>query len=242
MKFYVCLALLMFTTISFAQSRKERDRALTDTTWHEGAIIKADGTKEGGLVRYNDALGLVNFNDAHHEQYAFGPTRVAGFEYFDKSINKWRYFLSIDNYNQQKKETALDFHELIMEFETFTVWSKVEPIFLKKERNFSPGDPVSGTMPGMSTTESMTRTEIIYLMNPKTDKFHAIMKLETMEDGKKLPDDPSTDKRGTIDFNILEELFGQERVSQLKAFAKENDLNWRRKEDLLVILEEAGRL
>jgi hypothetical protein len=241
MKFYVCLLLLTVATFSFAQSRKEKDRALVDTTWHEGSVIKADGSREAGLVRYNDALGLVNFKDELQEQYAYGATRVAGFEYFDKAINKWRYFLSIENYNQQKKEVAPDFHELIMEFENFTVWSKMEPIFLKKERSFGPTDPATG-MPMTSVTESLTRTEIIYLMDPKTDKFHPIMTLETSESGKRLPGDPSTDKRGTIDLDILERLFGAENFRHLKSYAKQKDLTWKKKEDLLLILDEAGKL
>lgn len=242
MKSFVCLALLCVATISFAQSRKEKDRALVDTTWHEGAIIKPDGAKEKGLLRYNDALGLVNFNDANLEQFAYGPTRVAGFEYFDKSVNKWRYFLSIENYSQHKKEMVRDFHELIMESEDFTVWSKMEPIFVKKERHMGPGNPATGVPVTMTTTESMTRTEIIYLMDPKTDKFYPLMKLETSETGKALPDDPSNDRRGTINFDMLEELLGYQKVARLKAYAKENDLNWRKKADLLVILDEAGKL
>jgi hypothetical protein len=246
MKQILLLILICASTAALCQGRRNKDSAV-DTTWYEGAIIKNDGTKLKGTVRYNEALGLVNFRDEYNEQFSYPATRIAGFEYFDPSRNTWRNLMSIENFNEQRSMMALDFHELLMEADKFTVWSKTEPLFMKKEKHYSSGIPTAGgptpTMPGFTTTESLNLAEVIYVMDPKTDRFHVLMRLEAKQRGTKhLPDDPSNDKHGDLNMSILKQILGDEKVRQLQRYAKENDLNWRTKNDLLKILGEADKL
>lgn len=246
MKPFLILLLFFFwtTTTVFSQGRKNKEAAI-DTTWYEGAIIKNDGTKVKGMVRYNEPLGLVNFRDEYDEQTSYPATRIAGFEYFDPSRNKWRNLVSIENFNEQRNSMHLDFHELIMTAETFSVWSKTEPLYMKKEKHFSPGIPTAGgaTMPTMTTSESLNRAEIIYVMDPKTERFHLLLRLEARQPNtKRLPDDPATDKRGDINMNVLKRILGDEKVRALQRYAKDNDLSWRQKDDVLKILAQADSL
>lgn len=246
MKSLFLLLLCCAPALLFGQGRKNKEAAI-DTTWYEGAIVKNDGTKVKGRVRYNEPLGLVNFRDEYDEQTSYPATRIAGFEYFDTSRNKWRNLVSIENFNEQRNTMALDFHELILESENFSVWSKTEPLFMKKEQRFSPGVPTSPggppSMPSMTTTESLNRSEIIYLMDPRTERFHLLLRLESSErTTKRLPDDPATDKRGDINMSVIEQILGTAKLKQLQRYAKDNDLSWRKKNDVLQILAQADKL
>jgi hypothetical protein len=149
----------------------------------------------------------------------------------------------MENFNEQRNTMALDFHELILEAKTFSVWSKMEPLFMKKEKHFSPGIPTTAGgsgVPSVTTSESLNRSENIYLMDPKTERLHLLLRLEAKEHStKRLPDDPSNDKRGDINMSTLKHILGDEKVRQLQRYAKENDLSWRQKNDVLKILAQA---
>lgn len=233
MKPWLQLLLVFSTTICFAQSYRVKDRVLPDTTWHEGAITR-DGFLEKGLIRYNDALGLVNFR-AGNDQRSCDPTQISTASYFDKSISKFRYIYSIKDGGFHMSPAARHFHELVMDLEYFAVWSKREPIHIKKSANTRVGSESGAS--NSSSTKSLTRSEIIYLHDKKTEKFLPVMKIEIKESGGAPGDDPA-EKHGKVDFDMLEQILGTLKMDALNTYAKQNKLDWNKKDDLLDILAE----
>lgn len=244
MKYLVCLTLLVLCSIAGAQSKKNKSPITSDTSWYEGAIIKGDG-KVKGRIRFNDQLGVVNFSDVDKEQYTYSASRISGFEFFDDAKGKWRYFFSIENFSESQKSLVWNFHELIMEFERFSVWSKVEPIHIKIEQVGGGGIPngtggVTPTLP--STVSAANQTKVIYLMDPDSNHLYWLLKLEDNESVKQIPDISSSDKRGKVNLDILEKYLGAQNFARLREYAKENNLNWKRESDLMLILNYCHQL
>jgi hypothetical protein len=83
-------------------------------------------------------------------------------------------------------------------------------------------------------------------MDVETNQLHWFMRLEVNQKvrrtRKTILGSPLHDKHPKVNFNALEDFLGTPALTSLKTFAKERKLNWKRRPDVLEILEYCKEL
>lgn len=239
----VVLALLLPVCVT-AQS-KTIYKNLSDTTaWSEGTIIKPDGQQVKGILRFNDQIGTLSFSDGQ-EEFTFSPNRLAGFQFTDKENGKMRYFYVLENYNEKLKANKKDFYELLFDFRSFTIWSMVDQfetkIYDDQSRQYNPNTNSTSTVPFPIKRQVTKQIEFIYLMSEEGPLVE-FLSVESRERGNDLPDAPDETSKGDLNHNLLQKYVGEDKYDLLKRYARENKLSWRKKRDVIKIMEYYGTI
>jgi len=206
--------------------------------WSSGSIMTNGGSELKGLLKYNDKNGILSFQNGGDTR-AFTARNVAGFEFFDEGMKKQRIFYSFPYEDSQNNIKRPLFFEVIKEFESFAVLSKVDPLEIDHNSVASPAGIDPGTLAvarGQSwgTITELSQTETIYFMDSKTVIRPYVQIIEKEVDG--LFYDISKTKNKMIDDDLLEEFIGANNNKKLASYAKENKLSFKRKSDLIKIL------
>ena len=212
--------------------------------WSEGSIMTNDGKELRGLLKYNDKSGLVAYENGSDKK-SFTARNVAGFEFFDEETERQRIFYSLPYEDPQNNVERPLFFEVIKEFAVFAVLSKVDPIDIdhKSIPTSAAFDPYTSTFvrgTHYGTTTEISQTETIYLMDPQGNIRPYIKIVEKEIDG--IFYDTSKTKNKMLDDDLLEEFIGPANNKKLVAYAKENDLSFKRKSDLIKILDYYSEL
>ena len=96
-----------------------------------------DGSEAKGLLKYNDKNGLLSYENGSDSR-TFTARNVVGFEFFDEGMRKQRIFYSFPYEDSQNNIKRPLFFEVIKEFESFAVLSKVDPLEIDHEPVSSP--------------------------------------------------------------------------------------------------------
>jgi len=208
--------------------------------WSEGSIITNDGVELTGLLKYNDKNEQVSYEDGNDSR-SFNARNVAGFEFYDERIGKQRVFYSLSYEDAQNNVKRPFFFEVIKEFEDFAVVSKVDRIEIDHKKRIS--DPYTenftrGTNYGTRT--EISQTEIIYLMDTKVNIRPYVKLVGSDVDDLFYNTSKTNDKM--MDKNLLEEYIGSNNHQILVSYAKQNNLSFKRKSDLIKILEYYSEL
>ena len=206
--------------------------------WSSGSIMTNDGSELKGLLKYNDKNGILSFQNGGDTR-AFTARNVAGFEFFEEGIRKQRIFYSFPYEDSQNNIKRPLFFEVIKEFKSFAVLSKVDPLEVEHNSVSSPAgiSPVTGAVArGQSwgTITELSQTETIYFMDTKAVIRPYVQIIEKEVDGVFY--DISKTKNKMIDDDLLEEFIGPNNKKKLLSYAKENKLSFKRKSDLIKIL------
>lgn len=215
-----------------------------DVEWSEGSLILNDGTEYKGLLKFNEDTGVLGYQSGNVSR-SYTARNVVGFEFYDYTLNRQRVF-----YTFMYEETATDiekpfFFEVIKEFKTFAVLTKTEPIDVERRKNqilSTPGSPVfDGTNPFLQSkatvvTSTITayRDEIIYFMSSTGDIEPYIKFTQKAVDGTFY--DRYKEKNKMLDDDLLKKYTGAH-YAELEAFAEENGLKPKRKDDFFKVLE-----
>lgn len=230
--------LLFFYFDSLAQKGKPKvARLLTDhAEWFEGSIMLTNDTELKGLVKYNSKNGILSYQDGT-ESKVFTPSRVTGFEFFDESLQKQRIFYTLMYEDSETNVVRPLFFEALKEYKTFAVLSKSDrvDIGLKTDPVLRQYDPYSNTANRSETV--ISQTETIYIMNA-TGEIKPYFKVVNIEDGRRSIRTGKDEKTASqmIDRDLLEEFTTPSEYQHLKKYSKDNDLNFKIKEDFLKIL------
>jgi hypothetical protein len=212
--------------------------------WSEGSIMLNDGTELKGLLRYNDKNGLLSY-ESGNDAKSLTARNVAGFEFFDEDIQKQRVFYAFPYEDSQNNIKRPLFFEVIKEFGSFVVLSKVDPIDIEQKSVSTPGafNPTTNTIArgtNFGTSTEISQTETIYIMDAKSNIQPYIKIVEKEVDGVFY--NTSKTKTKMVDDDLLAEHIGSEMRKKLTAYAKENKLSFKRKGDLIKILNYYSEL
>jgi TonB family protein len=207
--------------------------------WSEGSILLRDGTELKGVLKYNDKTSLLSFSRGD-ESRAFVARKVAGFEFYDEGMQKQRVFYTFP-YDDTSNGTVQDqFFEVLKQFKSFAVLSKPDRVAIDFKSNPGSVNPTTGMyMGGGRDYQQITQVETIYIMDASSKIMPYIKIIEKETYGNIF--DSSKTKNKTVDDDLLEKYTG-EYYAQLRSYARENDLRFNKKEDLMLILNYYAQL
>ena len=211
--------------------------------WCKGSILLNDGTELKGSMKYNDKIGVLTFQEGSDSR-ALTPRAVSGFEFWNDITQKQRVFYTFPYEDPQAGFEKPQFFEVMKEFKSFAVLSKVDPVVAERKDITVPGtpDPATGNL-GASryggTYSEMSQTETIFIMDIKGN-IKPYVKIIDKEDSH-LFYDASKTKNKMLDEDLLEDHTGN-LYSKLQVYAKENKLMFNRKPDLVQILNYYAQL
>lgn len=234
-------------TIScYAQKKKKKDNGfdllMDQAQWYSGSIMLKDGTELEGVVKYDDQHGLLSFQNGE-ETRVFVPRNVVGFEFFDETIQKQRVFYSLEYEDPRNNVIRPLFFEVIKDFKRFAVLAKADPVKMEVSyRSYNnpanAGFGTAGSLNGLNSTavkKSLSQIETIYILNDKGEITPYLeIKNEDVE-GVLFSGPKSSGK--VKDKDLLVEYVTEPVYDKLKDYARGNNLSFKRKEDLIKILD-----
>lgn len=219
---------------------------IAEEGWSEGSLALNDGTELKGLLKYNDKTGIVSYQNGRDSRSLIARS-VAGFEFWDESLQKQRVFYTFPYEDEKDNIIKPFFFEVLFEFKSFAVLSRAEmpEINVKSKSIYNandnrpvaerglPGNPIS-TSTYFGSTAQVSQTEIVYFMNAEGKIEPYIEVVEKESDGFLVDKSRTTNKM--IDKDLLEKYTG-ELYPKLRQYAEENNLKFKRKSDLMRILD-----
>jgi hypothetical protein len=236
MRSIVVLLLLLNVTV-FAQKKKKVEETLLreDAEWFEGSILLTDGTELQGLVKYNDNTGVLSFQDGADSK-VFTSSRVAGFEFFDESLQKQRIFYTFEYEDARTSINRPLFFELVRDYKSFAILSRLEQLDLE-EKAYTTYQPNGIGIPNNTNTRLVvSQTETIFLMSSDGEIMPYFKIVKKEDDNFFLGNDiKATNKM--MDEDLLSQFVGESKYKKLEDYAKQNGLKFKQKDDFLKILE-----
>ena len=231
----------MFSIVSYCQEKKFEELQ-TDNEWSQGSVMMNDGSELKGLVRFDDRLGILGYQNGDVSR-SFTPRNIMAFEFIDGITQKQRVYYSVEYDDPKTNAKRPLFFEVLKDFKAFAVLSKVDPIEIKERTSGGGGMAVNGIVavgPTVHTT-TIRQTETVYFMNqdgllePYIRVVHKVVDTDILYDTDKT-------KKKALDRDLMEKYFTAEENAAIKKFCKEHDLDFRVKEDLIKILDFCAEL
>jgi hypothetical protein len=210
--------------------------------WYQGTVVLNDQTQIKGLVRYNDRDGFISFDDGN-EVRIFTAKNMLQVSFHDTKASKQRTLYSLPFKEDKKSEKAYVIFEVLKEYKDFVVLLRIDPIEANTAGGAgtpvytSSGMPTGTTVGGGQGVTQIFQLETVYLLGANGEAM-PYLKLIHSEDGFKSSSTGEDRKtKGKIrDKELLAEFIGQSAYEKLIAYAKEKDLSFKNKEDLMTIL------
>lgn len=233
----VLIATLVFV---FSENVLSQNLAMEESSeeWSEGTINLTNGTILKGLLRYNDKTGILRYENGGTSK-SLTARNVISYSYTEAASNKLRLFYSIEYEDSKSGAKRPLFFEFIKEYSQFAVLSKIDPIDIDQIQN-----PYGYYYPyGATTNTQVSQSETIYFLKQEGE-ITPVLKITNKEIDSSLgigllfmiPYKSKTTKRKLEGKNILES-YTEPYYEDLKKYAKENDLTFKKKEDFLKILD-----
>ncbi|MGC3945728.1 MAG: hypothetical protein QM762_14605 [Chryseolinea sp.] len=195
-----------------------------------GSVQTLDDEIVKGKITFNDNQGIVTV-DQGRESRSFTSRKAAGFNFYDTALLRHRVFLVFDYTDEAVGFTKPAFFEVLAEFKSFAVLSKIDPVEVKPQKGVLPR--VAPTMVGADHTKVAFQTETIFIVND-SGEIERYLELREKEIEGVLGDTRSHRKK-YIDRNLIKEYTGVH-YEALESFADTNKLEFNVKEDLIKIL------
>jgi hypothetical protein len=216
--------------------------------WSEGTIFLQNGEQLKGLVKLNTKTGLLAFESGSNSR-SFTPRSVAAFEFFDAAQVKKRSFISVeyqipdppavDPFASKKSKPISakvpQFFEIQLEFPTFALVSTIGQLGLEQKAG-SPGGFSSGGV-GVSVSSDVitySQTETLLILDSEGN-LNPVLEITNTETDRALFDSNKT-KSKSLDDELIEK-YTSPHYKELVKYAKEMKLSFKRKEELLKIME-----
>ena len=246
-KYFVLSLLLLFYFNLFSQKKETVEKKKTEelllfsdhSEWFEGSIMLSNGDELKGLVKYNSSTGILSYQDGS-ESRVFTPLKVSGFEFFDESLQVQRIFYTLKYEDSETNVMRPLFFEVLREYKTFAILSKSDRLDVGQQANPSWSN---NTTYGKNTILVISQTETVYIMNANGDIKPYFM-IVNSEDGRKSlvsGKDVKTENK-MLDRDLLEEFIPAIDYQKLKKYSKENNLNFKIKQDFMKILTYYDRM
>ncbi len=233
--FSVCksLSISILMCLSFSAEAQERRAQIIQAKLASGygSVLSVDDEIVKGKLIFNDNLGIVTV-EADGESRSFTSKKAMSFEFEDMNLGRHRVFQVLDHTDKFTGFTNLAFFEILAEFKSFAVLSKIDPVEVKAQKGILPR--VSTTMVGSDHTKVAFQTETIFIMN-ETGANEPYLEL-TEKEIEGVYFDTRSNRKKFIDRNLLEEYTGT-LYAELEIFASANNLRFNVKEELIKILD-----
>jgi hypothetical protein len=215
-----------------AYAQPERSNSQSSAGWSNGTILTNEEEELSGKLLYNDLQCILFYHDGKTEK-TFSSRQVKMFWFFDSLKKANRYFYSLEFEDRKFNVRQPMFFELIKEFKTFAVLTKVDPV----QFNEAPGQP-RGTQYVVKEPNGGMRIqqfETICFMS-STGLIEPYLELDiTIKNG--VPEERVRNKQTILNKDLFEKYFGEKANHQIMTFVKHNELQLNHKEDFLKILE-----
>lgn len=202
-----------------------------DSPWIPGEITLFDGTLYKGIIQYRQEAAIINFktNEEAKESKSFTELKIQKLLLLDQNNSKPRTFYSFP-IDIDGSEHFLLF-EILREYKTWAVLSRKGPVNVVESRHdlFNPGLGYPAKR-GYSTVQQV---EGIFIADDADQVKLYLLLIDEESDG--LFRMTSSSKR-IIEKNSLKEKMNPH-WKDVEIYAKQNSLKFKRKEDLLKILD-----
>ncbi len=231
MKYCIGVLFSIVINIAFAQ---DDNYLMRDEDWNNGSVMLANGEELKGQVRYDDRNGVLAYKNGEDSR-SFTPRTVAAFEYKDKIVGLQRIFITMvyEDPEDERDKAAPLFFELLREFKAFTVLARAEEIKLSQKRTQAGVNSVGVTI----TTTVIKQPEIVYIMKGDNQILPYIKTVSKTDDLREAIGQDAKTKERMLDRSLLADVVTEPIYEKLKQYAKQNDLSFKYKEDLLQILD-----
>lgn len=206
--------------------------------WAQGNIVLNDGRELTGLIKYNHKYDLVAYEKGDQSK-TFTPRQVAGFEFYDETLRRTRYFYSMPFEDARRSVVMPLFFEVILDMGPFAVVSKTTPLKISKKQSTTPVmfNPVVGSFSGgkfYSKQITTSHSETIFLMS-KQGVIKPYLEITEKDLGRKTSSKIKVSSR-ILDKQLLQEFTGSLYPS-LEKYANEQGLDLKSKQGFLQALE-----
>jgi hypothetical protein len=230
MKTTTILLLLVSCTISYGQG-DVAETMLPELQWIKGNIVLADGTQMKGMLKYNDRVGVLAYEDGAGENRSFTARTIATFDYMDEKVNRRRVFYSLE-YGDSERQGAKRAYmfELLKEFDDFAVLSRFDAMDIRQVI-----EPVSFTsMPATSSPRTIIDlAETVYILSPEGEIQPVFRLSEFLSDGGVF--DSERKKRKIVD-RMLMPYFNDTAYIEMMEYVDREELDIWEKEDFVKAL------
>lgn len=251
-----CTACLLVVLLVNTKATAQRTDDITykqiapPAEWSEGSIMLADGTELRGRVRYNDKNGLVAY-ESDGASRSYTSRNVVALEFFDAAQNKQRIYYAIELKDPDTDLMRPAFVEVLRDFKTFAVVARMDPVELEdrsssQSRPLAPGAPNSPSLAGGSVNgvpviipipakTVFTQVETIYFLNSDLMVEPFVKITHTVKDG--VFRDVDKEKGKVLDKDVMSKYFMEPGYSRLLQYIEVNELDLRRRDDLIKVLD-----
>ncbi|HYC85458.1 MAG TPA: hypothetical protein VEB86_09560 [Chryseosolibacter sp.] len=207
-----------------------------DTAARAGFVTLNDGTDVQGRIVFNDNDGIVTLFNGD-ESKSFNAREILKFQLYGRETGRERVFYSMEYDDPDTGFKDVQFFEILKELKSFAVVVKIDRI--KTEARKRVLMPASSPLLVDRSNKKFTQTQTVFFMDTN-GKFEPFLKiLEKEFDGALL--DWNEKHNRFIDTSLFEKYTG-EHYPKLLSFAKQNRLSFKRKDDLVVILDHYEQL
>ncbi|MEQ8302911.1 MAG: hypothetical protein RIB47_05940 [Cyclobacteriaceae bacterium] len=193
-------------------------------SWLVGEMVLNDGTRLTGMMQYNHYEGIIRVK----QDDIIKSMLPRDFQSLTLLGNSKRQFLSIpfDIYKTGNNQPTLV--EVLVEFDDFALMSVTSPLqAVRRPPNNNPaGNP--------DLQFEAQQTEFIYIFDDK-GSMEKIMSIESYESSSWFR--ASKVKKRVYDLKLLKQYIPDADYAGLEAYAKEHDLSFKERTELIMILE-----
>jgi hypothetical protein len=221
-------ALLIVFFLSLKTAFSQDDTVKLNSDWNAGALVLNDQTIMEGFIQHDEKLRSIKFKPKlqDEEEMSFSEMKILSMKYYDKNISKTREFYTWDVIDEGSTIQGPALYEVIMVMKNFVVLTRKFGVF-----------PTQGRRDDVNSTKiEYDKVEKIFLA--KEGASAELLSLAQLENEK--PKSPP----------LIQPFFGAEVMKkytgshwrQVKSFVKENQLNLKRRADLMEALTYYQRI
>jgi hypothetical protein len=226
----VILLLIVICTISYGQGDLA-ETMLPELQWIKGNVVLTDGTQLKGMLKYNDRVGLLAYEDGAGDNRSFTARTIVTFEYLDEKVNRRRVFYSLEYGDPERQGSKREYmFELLKEFDDFAVLSRFDAMDIRQVVA-----PVSFTsMPATSSPRTIIDlAETVYILTPEGEIEPIFRLSEFLSDGGVF--DSERKKKKIVD-RMLMPYFNDDAYTEMMAYVDREELDIWEKEDFIKAL------
>lgn len=225
------LLLMVIFTTTYSQG-EYAGMMLPDLEWGQGSVMLNDGTELKGMLKYNDKVGMLSFENGSDSR-SFTARGITGFEFFDEKVQRQRVFYTLEYMDEEREAAKRPYlFEVLKEFSNFAVVSKIDPVVVTQSTG-SPG--AYPLLEGTATTSTkIILTESVFVLTSDGD-IKPYLKLIRYIHDKTMFDIDKT-KRKIVDRKLHKAYFIEPGYSKMLEYIKREDLDMEDKEDFIKAL------
>lgn len=224
--------LFSFLSITAVGQRGKSSIVKYETKAQDGKVVLTNGTELKGQIVFNDNDGVVTVY-AGEASHSFYSRRVLKFEFYDDNAARYRLFYSLEYSDPETGFTDMEIFEVLKELNSFAVLVKIDRIRTEARKGLL--EPTVSPMLVDRSSKKFMQTQTVFFMNQE-GTFEPYLRIVEKEfDGGLL----DYNERNTryIDAGLFRKYTG-DHYRALMEYAKANKLSFRRKADIIRILEE----